>query len=405
VTSTSTENPNLISNSSPGSPLRVMFVNTSLEVGGAETLLVNLVRRMDREHFAPEVCCLKEKGELGEMLAAEVPVFSDLLRWKYDLRILGRLARLFRARRIDAVVTVGAGDKMFWGRLAGRRARVPVVVSALHSTGWPDGVGRLNRWLSPLTDMFIAVAGPHGRYLIEREGFPAAKVCVIPNGVDVDRFRPRPADPRLRRQLGVPDDAPVAGILAALRPEKNHAMFLEVAARVRREIPAAHFLVIGDGLERPRLERRAAELAIADCVHFLGTRPDVPELLGLLDVLLLTSLNEANPVSILEGLACGKPVVATRVGSVGETVLDGEVGYLVESGSAEAMARRVAELFRDRPLAAALGTAGRKHVVDHWSVNRMVEGYEDLLSRLYQQKTVRHLKTPQPLARPPVPSP
>jgi glycosyltransferase involved in cell wall biosynthesis len=209
----------------------------------------------------------------------------------------------------------------------------------------------------------------------------------------------------LRRQLGVPDDAPVAGILAALRPEKNHAMFLEVAARVRREIPAAHFLVIGDGLERPRLERRAAELAIADCVHFLGTRPDVPELLGLLDVLLLTSLNEANPVSILEGLACGKPVVATRVGSVGESVLDGEVGYLVESGSAEAMARRVAELFRDRPLAAALGTAGRKHVVDHWSVDRMVEGYEDLLSRLYEQKTAGRRNAPRPLARPPVPSP
>jgi glycosyltransferase involved in cell wall biosynthesis len=403
--STSTDDANLVSDSTPGLPLRVMFVNTSLEVGGAETLLVNLVRRMDRERFAPEICCLKDRGELGELLAAEVPVFSNLLRGKYDFRVLGRLARLFRARGIDAVVTVGAGDKMFWGRWAARRAQVPVIASALHSTGWPDGVGRLNRRLTPLTDMFIAVAEPHGRYLVEREGFPAEKVCVISNGVDVDRFRPRPADMRLRRQLGLPDDAPIAGILAALRPEKNHAMFLEVAARVRREIPAAHFLVIGDGLERPRLEQRAAELAIADRVHFLGTRPDVPELLGLLDVLLLTSLNEANPVSILEGLACGKPVVATRVGSVGETVLDGEVGYLVESGSTEAMARRVVELFRDRSLAAALGAAGRQHVVDHWSVERMVEGYEELLWRLYAEKATHRRKSLQPLARPPVPSP
>jgi glycosyltransferase involved in cell wall biosynthesis len=403
--SLSIDDANFVSDSSSRPPLRVMFVNTSLEVGGAETLLVNLVRRMDRERFAPEICCLKERGELGELLAAEVPVFSNLLGGKYDLRILGRLTQLFRARGIDAVVTVGAGDKMFWGRLAARRARVTVIASALHSTGWPDGVGRLNRWLTPVTDMFIAVAEPHGRHLAERERFPAEKICVISNGVDVDRFRPRQADVQLRRQLGLTYNTPVAGILAALRPEKNHTMFLEVAERVLREIPAAHFLVIGDGLERPRLEQRAAELAIADRVHFLGARPDVPELLGLLDVLLLTSLNEANPVSILEGLACGKPVIATRVGSVGETVLDGEVGYLVESGSSEAMARRVVELFRDRSLAAALGAAGRQRVIDHWSVERMVEGYEDLLWRLYQQKTARLRKSPQPLARPLAPSP
>src|ERR1700676_87027 len=99
--SISTDDANLVSDSSPGLPLRVMFVNTSLDVGGAETLLVNLVRRMDRERFAPEICCLKERGELGELLAAEVPVFSNLLRGKYDVRILGRLTRLFRARGID----------------------------------------------------------------------------------------------------------------------------------------------------------------------------------------------------------------------------------------------------------------------------------------------------------------
>jgi glycosyltransferase involved in cell wall biosynthesis len=170
-------------------------------------------------------------------------------------------------------------------------------------------------------------------------------------------------------------------------------MFLEVAARVLKDVPAAHFLVIGDGALRPNLKRRAAELAIAERVHFLGTRPDIPELLALIDVLLLTSLNEANPVSILEGLACGKPVVATRVGSVPETVVDDEVGYLVESGSVAAMARRVVELFRDSCVAAALGAAGRRHVVAHWSVERMVDGYEDLLLRVYEKKIAPLVRT------------
>ena len=139
-------------------PLRVMFALTSMPVGGAETLLVNLIRRLDREQFLPELCCLKELGPLGEEMAEEVPTFSQLIGGKTDVRVLGRLAKLLAWRRIDALITVGAGDKMFWGRLAAWRAGVPVVASALHSTGWPDGVGRLNRLLTPITDAFIAVA-------------------------------------------------------------------------------------------------------------------------------------------------------------------------------------------------------------------------------------------------------
>ena len=103
-------------------PLRVLFLLTSMPVGGAETLLVNLVRRLDRQRFAPEIVCLKEPGPLGEMLAAEMPVHSSLLACKYDLRILPRLMKLMRRPQADAVVTVGAGDKMFWGRIAAHLA-------------------------------------------------------------------------------------------------------------------------------------------------------------------------------------------------------------------------------------------------------------------------------------------
>lgn len=373
-------------------PLRVMFIITTLEVGGAETLLVNLVRRFDRSRVLPEICCLKATGQLGEVLREELPVFDSMFAGKYDLRVLPRLTKLLRRRQIDAVVTVGAGDKMFWGRLAARAARVPVVACALHSTGWPDVVGRLNRWLTPLTDAFIACAAPHGEYLIEHERFPPDRVHVIPNGIDVDRFQPRPASPDLRRRLSIPADAPLACILAALRPEKNHEMFLDVAQRVRREIPKAHFLIIGDGPRRAELERLTALLDLTDSMHFLGTRPDVPELLSLTDVLLLTSHMEANPVSVLEALAMEKPVVATRVGSLPQSVLDREVGYLVEPGDAAAMAERVVELFRDAKLAAKLGGAGRQHVVANCSLARMVEGYEDLLHDLHRKKAAAHAR-------------
>src|SRR4051812_36920584 len=117
-----------------GGTLRLMFVHTFMPVGGAETLLVNLIRRLDRDRFTPEICCLKFPGPLGEVIAREIPLFSGLLGVKYDLRVLPRLARLLIRRQIDAVVTVGAGDRMFWGRLAARLAGVPVILTALHST-------------------------------------------------------------------------------------------------------------------------------------------------------------------------------------------------------------------------------------------------------------------------------
>jgi glycosyltransferase involved in cell wall biosynthesis len=118
-----------------------------------------------------------------------------------------------RQRRTDAVVTVGAGDKMFWGRLAARIAGVPVICSALHSTGWPDGVGRLNRLLTKITDAFIAVAGHHGQYLIEQERFPAAKVHVIRNGIDSQRFSPSTtAKSTLLRELALGEETQLVGI-------------------------------------------------------------------------------------------------------------------------------------------------------------------------------------------------
>lgn len=368
-------------------PMRVMFVITCMPVGGAETLLVELIRRLDHSRFQPELCCLKYPGPLGEVLAKEVPTHTGLLAQKYDFAVLWRLVRLLKHRRIDAVVTVGTGgDKMFWGRLAGFLSGVPVICSALHSTGLPDHVELPNRLLAPLTDAFIGVAEPHGRYLAEHEGCPADRIRVIPNGVDVERFHPRWANPRLRAELALPQDSPVAGIVAALRPEKNHELFLQAAALVRQQVPQSHFVIVGDGPQRPKLEALAQELSLTDAVHFLGTRSDIPQVLSLLDVFVLSSHMEANPVSILEAMATEKPVVATRVGSVPETVREGQTGYLVTPGSAEELAARVVELFRNPERAATMGRAGREHVLAHWSIERMVEGYQDLLVSIYQSK-------------------
>ncbi len=373
--------------SEPQRPLRTLFVITSMPVGGAETLLVNLMDRFDSKRIRPEVACLKEPGPLGEQIAARHCVHSHLLKSKYDVAILLRLSKLMRKRSIDAVITVGAGDKMFWGRLAARAAGVPVVCSALHSTGWPDGVGRLNRLLTCITDGFIAVAQQHGGHLSTHEGFPCDRVHVIRNGVDCQRFQPdATAFVDVREELNIAPSTRLIGIIAALRAEKNHAMFVDVARQVCQTRDDVQFVIVGDGPERAVIESQIAESCLQHKVHMLGTRHDTPRIVAALDLFLLCSHNEASPVSILEALACEVPVVSTEVGSVAESVLEGKTGYLVATDDREAMSRRVLSLLRDEPLRKSLGQAGRELVRISGSLDSMVGGYTALIETIYRRK-------------------
>jgi glycosyltransferase involved in cell wall biosynthesis len=275
---------------------------------------------------------------------------------------------------------------MFWGRLAAWRAGVPVIASALHSTGLPDHVEWPNRLLAPLTDAFIAVAESHGRFLAEREGCPTGKIRVIPNGVDVDRFRPQAGGRQARTQWGWTSENGIVGIVAALRPEKNHELFLDAAFRVVHRLPTARFLVVGDGPRRPQLEARAAELGLQDHVRFLGTRHDVPNLLSAIDVFVLSSRMEASPVSILEAQACARPVVAPAVGSIPEAVIDGQTGCLVPPDDSPALADRLVDLLCNEEKANGMGRAGRQRVVENYSVAGMVKGYQDLIESIYRSK-------------------
>ena len=370
-----------------------MFLLTSMPIGGAETLLVNLVRRFDPTRITPLIGCLKGKDVLGVELENEISIFENLIHHKYDFAVTGRLRKLFKKENIDAVITVGAGDKMFWGRLAARRASVPVILSALHSTGWPDGVGRLNRLLTGITDGFIAVAKQHAQYQIEQEKFPEHKVFLIPNGIDTDHFTfNTESRVQWRQDLNIPADAPVVGIVAALRPEKNHELFLRAAKLTLQNNPNAHFVIAGDGDERNRLEALSNTLNIDSNVHFIGSTQDISGVLSMLDVFSLTSHNEASPVSIMEALSCQRPVVSTDVGSIDESVKEDKTGYLVLPGDSDKLSERWAQLLSDPTLRSRLGEAGRQHVVENCSLQSMTNGYTQLIETTFALKTKRKLE-------------
>jgi glycosyltransferase involved in cell wall biosynthesis len=372
-------------------PIRVAFVTTNMGIGGAERLLFELITRLDRTRFEPVLVCLKERMSLGAKMAEQgVRVYSDVSRGRFDLRVVHRLAALFRKERVQVVCTVGTGgDRSFWGRLAARWAGVPVVISCPHSMGVPDTFEPSNRMLSGITDAFIAVARRQKSYLVKSEGFPAGKIRVIHNGVDLDRFTPANADPRLRASLGIPPDAPLAGLVAYLRPEKDIATFLRAAALVHERLPAAHFVIVGDGPERKKLESLTDELNLRDVVRFAGLCQDVREWVRSLDVFLLTSICEAFPVSLLEAMACEKPVIATNVGAIPEMILHGQTGFLVRPRDHAGVADAICDVLRDPAAAREMGHRARRHVEDHFSLESMVRGYEQLFVQLLERKQRR----------------
>lgn len=370
----------------PRLPITVLFVNTDLRVGGQERALVEIVRGLDRAKIRPVVVCLKEPGELAARVTeAGVPLHARLTSGRYDVRVLWRLLRIVRSERAAVVCTVGSGDKMFWGRLAGKLGGARTV-STIHKTRGANGepaIERWNRWLSPITDRYVAVANGAAEHLIREEGLPREKLCVIHNGVDVARFASgdRAAT---RARLGLdPRDFVIAHV-AVLRPEKGHDVLLAAAARVRERVPHARFLLIGDGPQRDAIESRRAELGLDATVRLLGQRSDLPDLLAAADAAVLASHDrvETFPNSILEAMAARLPIVATAVGSLDELVEDGVTGFLVRSGDSIALADRLIELAGDAARRKTLGEAGRARVELHFPKERMIRAREQLFLSL-----------------------
>jgi glycosyltransferase involved in cell wall biosynthesis len=361
-----------------------MFVVTSLIIGGAEKQLIEILRRISRPLFDPVVVCLKEPGVLAaELDPLGIPIYSRLLSHKYDLRVLPRLISIIRKEKPVILWARNFGDKMFWGRLAGKMTKVPVILASIHSSGIigqkESVLGTLNKALTPITDLFLAVSENQKRYLVEGEGLPEDKITVIHNGIDLEAFKPRKDPQLIRRELGIDPKGKVVGQVAKLRPEKGHDLLLEAAGMVLKAQREVGFLLIGDGPERDRLKERCRSLGIADRVWFLGDRKDLPDMINVLDIGTLSSPMEAFPNALLEYMALAKPVIAPRVGGVPEIITHGSEGYLFSPGNSQEMAHYLLKLLADPGLMQAMGEAGRERVRSAFPLNLTVQKIEQLL--------------------------
>lgn len=360
-------------------PIRVLFVVPDLHTGGAERHVTTLLPRMDPERFAASVVCIGDEGELFDALpAAGIEARALKLAKRNALRAASELVAIFRRTSPDVVVLRGYSAEAL-GRIAARVAGVPHSIVWVHNISDITPRGRIrpivDRLLDRWTTAYFGVAEGQRDYLVEQLGYPEEKIRIVLNGVDPALFDTG-ADESVRREFGWDDDDPVVGIVAGLRPEKDHATLLKAAPIVIDQLPRARFLIIGDGPTRTSLEAMAVDLGIAPNVHFAGARRDVRRLLRGIDVFTLTSETECFSLALLEAMASGRPAVCTDVGGTPEIVAEGKTGYLVPFADSRRLAQRLTELLANPRLARQMGLNGRARVENEFDLHRCVEGAE-----------------------------
>lgn len=393
-------------------PYRLLVVSHVAEIGGAERGIIRKLGSLDRAMFEPSFACPFEGPLTRELAAIDVRIHTGypsrallnirrsslgerrLLMLRYPAAFLSSttlLARLIRCEGYDVVLADSAKADIY-ATLAGRLARRPVAWH-IHDIYKEPTFSRLNLWMlktlaSRFTARIISVSEAAKEAMVAL-GVPGEKIQTVYNGIDMELLKRTREPAEVRAELGIEPDAPVAGMVGRLVDWKGPDYFIRAAARVAQSVPEARFLLVGaatfgeesylDGLKR-----LCVELGIEDRVIFTGFRGDVLDLMKAMDVVVHASV-EPEPFGqvLLEAMAAGRPTVATTGGGVSEIIDDGMTGLLVPPADAGALAGAMTSILKDRRKAGEMGKAGRRKVVESFTVSGMSRGLErELLKAL-----------------------
>lgn len=349
---------------------RVVHLLNSTAIGGAEMVALHLGQRLQDLGWQVEVVALRGHGDLSDVFnAAGIPV--------HDLAVPPAGGVIAMRRALRSWLRLGAPDVLHTHNVS------PLVAAALAAPRHPDfrlvhtkhGRARapnlrgrlLTRWAAGRADAIVAVSRDAAERAVNREHFPADRVRLIYNGIDAEAVIPRTGQWSRRLVLA-----------ARLEPIKRIEVLLRAMAILRRADPQVTLTIVGDGSARPALERLAEELGLAGSTRFTGWREDVASELRSADCFVLPSRSEGLSMTLLEAMATGLPVVATRVGGNPEVVEEGVTGLLVPHSDPEALARALREVIEDPSRARAMGEAGRERVLARFSLRVMAESYHRL---------------------------
>jgi glycosyltransferase involved in cell wall biosynthesis len=376
--------------------IRILYVTISMELGGAERQLYELATGLDPERFQPHVCCLRAGGPFVDGLVQRgIPVTISRFaaanarrRWKPALfcaqvRELSQLMRKMEPAVVHGMLPMACVTAGVAARIAG----APVLVTGRRSLGhYKEGhffLRQMENLVCRWTDMAVANSEAVKTDALSRERIAASRMRVIYNGV---RIPERSSSEGWEELIGRRIEGPVVCLPANFFHYKGHIDFLRAASIVLKQIPNVTFLLVGDGRLRPEIERAMASLGITERVILTGSRTDAGEIMGLSDIVALCSHEEGFPNVVLEAMAAGRPVVATRVGGVPEIVEDGVTGLLVPPRDPERLAGGIVRLLGDKHEAEAMGRRGLELVREKFTIEKMVRSYEELYLGLLREK-------------------
>lgn len=388
-------------------PIKVLRVIARLNVGGPALHVAYLTAGLaDRGYETTLVAGTLARGEESMASVSEargvrietLPALHREIGPLRDVQAILRLARLIKQERptILHTHTAKAGAVGRIAALLAGSARPPIVVHTFHGhvlRGYFNplttlGFRTLERWLARVTTALVAVSPEVRDDLVKLRVAPASKFTVVRLGIELDERTGSDEDVRAetRRQLGVAQDAFVVGWVGRMTAVKRTDDVVRALRGLVDRGVDAYLVLVGDGPDRDQLERYAHELGIVKRCLFVGYQQDVARFYSAIDALLLPSVNEGTPVSVIEALAAQRPAVATRVGGTPDVIRDGVDGFLVEVGDADALSERLAELANDPERRARMGADGRERVLGRYAVERLV----DDIDRLYRSLLDAH---------------
>lgn len=363
---------------------RVLHVIDSLHLGGAQEVVLNLAT-CGSPGFRHEVATLHGRGIYWDRLReAGIPVHS-LSPHKFFPLYLATLPALLLAKR-PHILHCHLIPSNILAKPFGALLGVPLILNHDH-TNDPHRIDNklllaLDKSTNRLACHIIAVAGACRDFLIRHESIAPEKITLVPNAIDLRRFSPGTLTRReSRAALGLPSDGPVIAGVGRLNPQKNFALFLDIAAALAPKFPEARFLLAGEGPEEPLLRAKANSLGLGKRVFFSGYVADTRRVYVAADLLLMPSRFEGLPMTLLEAMAMGLPVVASDLDGIAEVLVDGREGFLVEPGDTASFVNRISRLLENPALAAELAFHSRQKIEARFSVERMTSAVEAIYDR------------------------
>ena len=362
--------------------IKVAFVNYCLDVGGIETLILEMSRKLKEDMFEPCVFIFERGGELKkEFINSKISVFEVKKSKGFDWILPIRLSLLMKHHNVDIVHTHNPSS-WFSGGIAAKIAGIPNVHTEhtppnYHKRRWE----RIERFLAMITNQITTVSKGVAKFMIEKEKISSAKVKVVYNGVDLKKYEMRTDLLRKRKELSLRETDIVVGNISRLVSIKDHTTLLYAFKKVNQLIPRAKLIIAGDGPLRDKLLHIRDELQLQNCVRFLGNRRDIPALLKVFDLFVFSSIpsiKEGLSIAVLEAMVSGLPVVSTGIKDTAESVVNGETGLIVPPKDPKAMSDAICRLLLNRKEAKRMGKRGRENVKQYFTFEKMIKEYKDI---------------------------